>query len=402
MRDANASERLAATLSGLERQWDSVRTEHALAGLHQRRRHRRRRAALAAGVITAALAALAMLVVSSPEGEPVAVREGGAVAIALPTPEGSLSPRFADGSPRPTDGPRSTDRAVRFADGSLVTPDANAEVILEAVSSERIALELRAGSIAVEVTPRPERVFEIDCGLVRVTVLGTGFSVERRLDMTFVRVLHGRVRVSWDGGERVLGADEEGLFPEGLGSAATPPLEPPAARGTPRAPREVEPEASPVPLERHSAADWRPLAERGDYESAYQALAAGEVDDEVETLLLAADAARLSGHGAAALPYLARAASHEDDPRALLASFTRGRILVSLGRPSEGAAELERVIARSPTSALAEDALARAIDAHQRAGDHERARALSRRYLREHPGGRWAERAEAALDSEPR
>lgn len=368
MREGSASERLAGKLSALDPQWDAVRTEHALAALHRRRR--RRRALLAGAALTTAIAAAALigLAPSAPEA-PVARAPEAATEAPAPS---ALSP-------------------LRFADGSVVTPDAEAEVILDTVSDERIALQLDAGSISVEVTPRPERAFEIDCGAVQVSVLGTGFTLERREERTFVQVIHGRVRVAWEGGERVLGAGEEGLFPEAVegGHGAPVATLPEPARPRPR-PTEIPSAPSRI--------DWRPLAERGDYEAAYEALATGEVDDEVETLLLAADAARLSGHGAAALPYLERAASHEDDPRALLASFTRGRILVSLGRAREGAAELERVIARAPTGALAEDAVARAIEAHQRAGDDARARELARQYLREHPGGRWAERAEAALE----
>jgi len=381
MREGDVNtDQVARTIGAVDPRWDAARTEHALAGLH--RRKRRRRALLGAGMVTTALAVALVLAQRTPVTRQS--ERQAAVAIAKRSAVSAAS--------RPP---------LRFADGSVVMPDALAEVVLATVSSERIALRLDAGSITVEVTPRPEREFEVVCGRVRVVVLGTGFVVERRAERTYVRVLHGRVRVIWDGGARELDADEDGTFPidDGLTAAAR---DIDAAPETPPRPR---PNAMPSAASAPSAAatDWRPLAERGEYDAAYVALTApGErtVDDEVETLLLAADVARLSGHGVAALPYLERAASHHDDPRALLASFTRGRILVSLARPAEGAAEFERVIERAPTGALAEDALARAIEAHQRAGHADRGRELARRYLREHPRGRWIERAEAALGAD--
>lgn len=347
--------------------WDAARTEHALAGLHRRRR--RRRAALVLGT-AAVLAASVVIAVRGASSPPPTVAEP-------PSP----APATTAVEPDP--------RVVRFADGSVITPlsPESTELVVSEVRPERVAVVLSAGGIAVEVAPRPERTFEVECGAVRVTVLGTGFTVERRDERTFVRVEHGRVRVSWDDGAAELGAGEEGLFPP----AATT-----SARGEDEtAPRAARPRAAAPP----PAADWRPLAEQGDYDAAYAALAATDapVEDEVETLLLAADAARLSGHGAAALPYLERAAAHEDDPRAAMARFTRGRILLSLGRAAEAAAELERVALDAPAGPLAEDALARAIEAERRAGDETRARELARRYLREHPDGRWVERAEAAL-----
>lgn len=350
--------------------WDAARTEQALAQLHRRRR--RRRAAVVLGVSAAGLAALLFLLLRPATPAPVA---------AVPRPE-----PLVPSTPEPSLDPR----VVRFADGSTVTPLAaeRTELIVDEVRPERIAVRLDAGEVAVEVAPVPSRTFEVACGAVTITVLGTGFTVERRDERTFVHVRHGRVRVAWEGGATELGVGEEGLFPP---APASPPSAPDRAAPSVRPPRERP--TAPAPI------DWRPLAEQGDYDAAYAALTATDapVADEVETLLLAADAARLSGHGAAALPYLERAASHEGDPRAAMARFTRGRILLSLGRASDAARELESVADAAPSGPLAEDALARAIEAHLRAGDPAHARALAARYLREHPDGRWVERAEAAL-----
>ena len=86
-------------------------------------------------------------------------------------------------------------------------------------------------------------------------------------------------------------------------------------------------EASPKPQRPAGvvASSWRPLAERGQYEEAQKALrkaGPSAVRDDTADLLLAADAARLSGHPAEAVPYLERVLrGHTHDPRAGLAAI---------------------------------------------------------------------------------
>jgi transmembrane sensor len=140
-------------------------------------------------------------------------------------------------------------------------------------------------------------------------------------------------------------------------------------------------------------ASWRRLAERGQYEEAQRALrkaGPGAVRDDTAELLLAADAARLSGHPAEAVPYLQRVLrGHGHDPRAGLAAFTLGRVLLDeLGRPSE--ADDAFALARSAGGPLAEDALAREVEAVSRAGDVTRSRELALLYQRLYPNGRRA------------
>jgi transmembrane sensor len=77
------------------------------------------------------------------------------------------------------------------------------------------------------------------------------------------------------------------------------------------------------------------------------------------------------------------------DPRASLAAFTLGRVLLDeLGRPAEAAAAFER--ARGAGGAMAEDALAREVEACSKAGNVERARELAALYMRTYPSGRRA------------
>jgi transmembrane sensor len=112
------------------------------------------------------------------------------------------------------------------------------------------------------------------------------------------------------------------------------------------------------------------------------------VRDDTADLLLAADAARLSGHPAEAVPYLERVLrGHSRDPRVGLAAFTLGRVLLDeLGRPGEAVDAF--ALARSSGGPLAEDALARQVEAVSRAGDVTRSRELALLYQRLYPNGR--------------
>jgi transmembrane sensor len=138
------------------------------------------------------------------------------------------------------------------------------------------------------------------------------------------------------------------------------------------------------------------LAAAGEFDAAYEAIAdAHAVDDDPADLLLAADVARLSHHPAFAVELLRRVrSSHADDPRAALAAFTLGRILLDdLGRPHEAADAFAD--AQRGGGPLEEDALARETEAAWRAGDLDRARDRAERYLGAYPSGsrrQWVRR----------
>ena len=108
--------------------------------------------------------------------------------------------------------------------------------------------------------------------------------------------------------------------------------------------------------------------------------------DNPRDLLLAADVARLSHHsGQAVTPLRRLLASFPGDPRAPLAAFTLGRVLLDeLGRPREAA----EAFARARSGAMAEDALAREVEAWSRAGDSATARTRAELYLQLYPKGR--------------
>jgi transmembrane sensor len=130
------------------------------------------------------------------------------------------------------------------------------------------------------------------------------------------------------------------------------------------------------------------------YAAAYRALVAapGMADHSAEDLMLAADAARLSGHPAEAVPYFQKLLrEHASDERAPLAAFTMGRIqLAQLAGPAEAADAFALARRLAPQGALAGDALAREVEAAAAAGQIARARQRATEYLAAYPSGRRA------------
>jgi transmembrane sensor len=251
--------------------------------------------------------------------------------------------------------------------------DPNSEVVPEPEPKTR-AFRLRKGAARFTVVHDGARPFRVKVGTAVVEDVGTIFTV-RRLSETLAEVIvsEGRVHVSATNASFDVGAGERRAF-------ATDAETTDAA---------AEPEARVVRAP--AVAPWRPLAESGRFGEAYVAMKAtgpSSVRDETGELLLAADVARLSGHPADAVPYLERILrTRGADPRAGLAAFTLGRVLLEeLGRPAEAASAFGR--ARKAGGPLAEDALAREVEASSRAGDTGSARSLALEYQKKYPNGR--------------
>ncbi len=148
-----------------------------------------------------------------------------------------------------------------------------------------------------------------------------------------------------------------------------------------------------VVIPRRSAVDWQTLADDGKIDEAYQALSKTPIsiiETDVAMLLKAADVARLSRHPAQAIPYLSRVVNeHGSDPRAAMAAFTMGRVLLGeLGRPREAAQAFAKTRNLAPSGSLSEDALAREVEAWSRAGETNTARARASLYVKQYPRGR--------------
>ena len=330
-----------------EPRWDDARAAHVRAGLPARARtHRRRRVALAvSGVLVLAVTAFSL-------------RPASSVVVVEP-----------------------------LAEANVVTLERSAGL-------ERFRVEQRGAWF--DVTPNRKTV-RVEAGEVVVEVLGTRFLVERVEARVHVVVERGVVRVSSRGVMRTLEAGASGWFPEELPTEAKKPVEPepevvaPPTEPEVVAPKVVEPPRRPVkrePVVKAAAPPtWTTLARSGDFDGAWSAMKSAPAPrDEPAELLLAADVARLSRHPEEALAPLRRVLeAHARDPRAPLAAFTLGRVLLDdLGRPKEAAAAFERARGLAPEAPLAEDALAREVEALSRAQSPE-AKARAETFVQRYP-----------------
>lgn len=273
---------------------------------------------------------------------------------------------------------------------------ADTALSLERESEREVTVQLTRGAGQFDVTRNPARRYRVRAGRVTVQVLGTAFEVRRAPGRVFVRVQRGAVEVAWPAGTTVLAAGAERWFSEASAPPEDAPQQPAREQSANAQVRasgaNVEAlraaHARRVPARAQDPAGWRELARAGKHREAFQSLGATEVDD-LDGLLLAADAARLSGHPREAVAHLTRLIErYPNDVRARLAAFTLGRIaLHELDRPLLAAQSFARAYALDPNGELAADALAREAEAYHRAGDALRARAAAERYLARFPEG---------------
>jgi transmembrane sensor len=280
---------------------------------------------------------------------------------------------------------------VHFTDGSTARRADAATVVVETSSAPQLEVaQLEHGAATFDVVRNPARIFRVQVANVTVEVLGTHFLVERTEASAWVSVESGRVRVTSVQGQTELLPGDRREFPFAIAAAVE------------EAPIEVAPvvkaPSHKAPAPRHASAhaavsnEWKLLAEDGDYDGAYNALhgpSANPVRDDAAELFLAADVARLSHHPADAVgPLRTLISRHGDDARAPLAAFTLGNVLLELGSPREAAAAFVEAQRLDPQGPMAEDALAREVEALSRAGDVHSARVRAESYVGRYPDGR--------------
>lgn len=282
---------------------------------------------------------------------------------------------------------------LQIGEGMDAQLDADAKLDLREKTDARVVVAVEAGAARFRVRHDPRRLFRVEAGGVVIEDLGTIFSVARRTDSVVVSVTEGAVAVAFADAsgapaKRTLSAGERGEFRAVAPRVASPAVAPaPSASPVASGPSESgTPGGSP-------ALGWRELHRAGKHRRAYELLAPNafrDVRDEPGDLLLASDVARLSQHPADAAALLRRLlAGHPRDPRAPSAAFTLGWVLMNeLGRPREAAQAFARAEALAPGGNLAEDAMARSVEAWLRAGDRSRANTELERYRARNPRGR--------------
>lgn len=328
--------------------WSDQRLEQNLSRVRERRARRQRRIVVAAAVSAVVAAAALTLLLTATLRKPA--------QLALSAPSAVTAPQ------QPT---------TTFADGSVARVADGAELVVRSTGAARVESVLLRGAADFEVTKRPEREFIVLAGPVSVRVVGTRFRVERSAERTRVSVSEGKVEVREGDAKTYLEAGESRFFP---------------------APVAVEPEPQKASAALSARARFLELARGGEYRAAYQVMSQSPsaVGANAEDLLLAADAARNSGHPEQAVGFLRRVTNeHRADSRAPLAAFTLGRVLLSqLGRPGEAAEAFALARRMRPAGGLAEDALAREAEARAAAGSAAQARTLAGSYLSQYPKGK--------------
>jgi hypothetical protein len=147
-----------------------------------------------------------------------------------------------------------------------------------------------------------------------------------------------------------------------------------------------------VPRRQVAAARWVTLASEKRFGEAYGLLRQVPLRElsDPDDLMLAADVARQAGRPERAVPFLELVVKeHASEVSAQLAGFSLGKIyLDNLDEPALAARRFASVRAMAPGGGLAQDALAREVEAWSRAGEPARARDGALEYARLYPHGR--------------
>jgi transmembrane sensor len=274
---------------------------------------------------------------------------------------------------------------------------------------QRTVLEVVQGAAAFDVVHRPERLFRVEAGRVSVEVLGTAFTVEREAGQVTVTVQRGRVRVRWDGYKRELDAGHHESFPPAEEPAEREPETTELGVDQASVPSLTEPDLSPgeAPFIEHAPArplcPWpgnaiieqqipaHPCSVPSKQRSLVGLKASGIPVQLRQAALLfeSADAARRERHPAAAqAPLQALLRDYRMDPLAPMAAFILGKLQIEdLGQPEAAARSFALSQTLDPDGPLAEDALAREVQAWDTAGQRDHARERAEVYLRRYPRG---------------
>lgn len=246
---------------------------------------------------------------------------------------------------------------------AVATPlSADAVVYTSDDRRDAVAMRLERGAARFEVRHDPDQTFRVDAGPVLVEVLGTEFTIARDAHQATVSVIRGVVRAHWHGGSAILRAGESATFPPAL----TP--EPPASSRPPVRSTQPAPVDPPV-------------------------------QETVDELLEAADRARLDGRTDDAVSLLERALARSLDPeREAVAAFALANVRSKRGEYQLAAKTFARAHAADPDGALAEDALAREVEAWAHGHDAERAREAALRYQQRYSEGRRSKMVRECID----
>lgn len=350
--------------AGFAAGWDADREQLVWKGLIRRQKRRRvvRRSAAVAGMLALSLVAWRTLAPSPPTlatAHPVTSPE-------TRRPTTLPEPKMNEGSPA----------IATLSDGTRVESlTRSTRYEIREASPALVRVELLEGQARFDVVPRPTRRFVVEAAAVTVEVLGTQFLVSRRGEAVDVSVERGLVRVGQGAGSVELKLGEAWSSTAAARSELPTPdsVRPEAERNAPK----KSPSRAPTPVRA-----LRGGANVGD--------APILPEESAAELLAQADEARAGGRPEAAVAPLEKLLSqHRSDARAPLAAFTLGRVLLDdLQRPLSAAEAFAEALSLQPFGPLAEDAMAREVEAWAKAGRADKAHQRALEWLERYPKGR--------------
>lgn len=276
---------------------------------------------------------------------------------------------------------------LEFSDGTRIELEPRARARVRDVRADGAHLELDAGRMHLDVTPRQGARWQLDVGPFGVQVTGTRFNVsysknDDRFELTLEEgevILHGCV---FGSGRRLAPGQTV------RASCREPSLEIGYSRVS-AIPTPKTPEMAPVPP---AAAPSARLLEVGTGDEPSPRAAKAASADE---LLALADAARRAGGSARASEALRDVRSRFPGSRAAaLAAFKLGRLEFDGNGAYGRAAEwFQTYLREDPGGPMTREALGRLLESFERAGARARAKEFALRYRREYPSGPHAELA---------
>lgn len=271
---------------------------------------------------------------------------------------------------------------------SISRVDSHTTLELLSLDDRETHVALKAGGAWFDLAPATTaRSMAVNVGEVEVSFRATRVLVEQLEHGARVVVERGETEVRWASGRAHLRAGEAGVFHPPV----APPL--PPLPGIESSADEWSPYRAP-PVSQNQPKAASPVLKRDPIASAVETTPdipspPRDLRDAPTRLLDDADSARASGQPEKAVtPLRTLLERYPTDPRAPVAAFTLGRVLLeNLHRPAEAADAFAAGRQLAPQSVLFEDALAREVEAADKAGDSRRATLLAVDYLARFPAG---------------
>lgn len=309
---------------------------------------------------------------------------------------------------------------IVFQGGSEVNLSSTAAARIITSTTEAVRIDLASGKVHCSINKNHKTKWQVEAGPYTVRVTGTVFTTEwnpngSKLDVTVSRgsVLVTGANLSAHGvqlsvgdhlqvdGEKALialnpkASDETPAQPEkNSATIDDSPQSPVTDLKTEAAPAEHE--ASVVNAEavrfHHSKKSAAHLNSQSELD---RILAVGDVEDLWQVAMQARY--RRNG-GTAKTALLTIRKKFKNSKRAETAAFVLGRVYQELqGSPDTAAKWFKRYLDETPNGPLAEEALGRLVDAHDKSGRKQAAERCAERYLSLYPTGLFSESARQVL-----